>query len=237
MEQQFSGEQSASSADANEHMRILNTLPEYVMLLVLGQQPPPAWHSVEAHLAACRACRAEAEALQQLLRAAYTEALPAPIDLPPPDLSFLPQAFDLTRMQVVPPQKQRNQVRREPIHLPFSAALLAQIQVRRTVRAHTVRKRYEHTIPARRAQDPQVRIEIFERTNMTDYGQVRIAVEYPERNPFAQGGTQVLLQVGETTYSAYTNQHGVVLFTDIRLDQIDSWQLTVLPNEPDKTGS
>lgn len=236
MEHQSSEEQPLSFANDNEHMRVLSLLPEYVLAVTLGQPPLPMAQRVEAHLAACTACRAEADSLRQLLQAAYTEELALHARLQPPDLSFLPTPFNLARLQANPPHISGESSARAPIHLPFSAAFLAQIQVRGNVRAHSIRKRYEHTLPAGRAQDPHLRIEIFEHTDRPDLGQVRVVVEYPERNPFAQGRTQVRLQIGATVLAGATNQHGVILFTDVDLAQIDSWQLTVVPHEPGAPG-
>lgn len=221
--------------DPDDHLQIRALLPEYLACIILGQILAPAWRPLEEHLRRCSACQNEADALHQLLDATYTGELSLAADAPPPRLSFLPARFDLKRFAPPPapppPMPPQGTPAPAAIVLPFSAALLTQMHVRMTARSGNIRKRYEHIIAPRRAQDPTVKVEIFELTDSAEHGQVRICVEHPDRNPFDQAGTSVRLQVGDVTFGGQTNPSGVVVFSNIPLAAIDSWELHIIPPE------
>src|SRR5688500_6137866 len=90
MTNQYIGAPPSRPIRDGDHASVLALLPEYVTILVLGQQPPEAWQMLEQHLSACTVCRCEADALARLMVDTYGEKLQA-VTAPPPDLSFLPQ--------------------------------------------------------------------------------------------------------------------------------------------------
>jgi hypothetical protein len=220
---------SLNVIDSTSHVVITGLLPEYVMMRVLGQQPPHVWQAIERHLALCAICRSEAEMLERLMNDVYSDSLPVYLAPPAPDLSFLrkplpwPSATQPPELPVDLPPSPTPQ----PIIITFSPALLSQSQVRMLARAGDARLRYARTITPVAAQDPTITIEVLAPDDHPDLGIVRICVERPDRSPFDQAGSQIVLHIGEQCLLGATDPNGNIVFNDVPLDDIAGWQLTV----------
>lgn len=217
------GNGSTKAFDGTNHLVIMGLLPEYVMMRVLGQQLPAAWHAVERHLELCSVCRSEAEILEGLMTEVYSGTLPSHPAPQAPDLTFLPKPLPWakTPMPSATP----------PILISFSPALLAQSQVYMLARAGDARLRYARTISPASSTDPTITIEVLAPDDHPDIGIIRICVELPDRSPFDQAGSQIELNIGEQLLCGSSDQNGNVVFNDVPLNDISGWQLTVHPQE------
>lgn len=233
-EQFYNGGQLPAALDSTNHLVVRQLLPEYVMLRVLGQQLPPVWQVLEYHLAQCSICRSAAETLEYTMTEAYRDVIPAQAAPPAPDLSFLQNtrkpwpATDSSKPWPPPPNPAQ---KLQPISMSFSPALLAHSQVHMLARSGDARLRYAHTITPTTADEPTITIEVLASDDQPMLGIVRICVELPDRSPFDQAGSQIILQVDQQYLSDSTDQNGNVVFNEVPLDDIASWQLTVHPQK------
>jgi len=234
MTKPFIGAPPSRSIADGKHSDILAVLPEYVMIHVLGQQPPPEWRAFEQHLAVCPTCRGEADDLMQLMMASYTGAVPEVL-APPPDLSFLPRrGRQETRAKQTGIHTQSPPPASLPIVLQFSAALLPSMHVRMAARSGNTRLRYLYERPAA-DHEPAITVEVYEADDAPNRGRVRVCVELPDRSPFDQAGTVVTLQVDDARWEASTGEDGHATFAAIPLDAIERWRFTVRPPDTEPT--
>lgn len=218
----------AQPIDLADHRQIRARLPEYITGMVLGQIPSPAWQPLQEHLRRCPACRHEADRLHRLVAAIYTGELAPVADAPPPRQSFLPPPPNSRPDQVVPsPDRPPPRPVRAPasLVLPLSAALLAQLYLRMSARFGGIHTRSERNSAPRRAHGPTVKIAILALPDQTAYGQVRICVAHPERHPSDQAGTMVRLLAGDRIFGGRTNASGEIVFSQVPLDEIASWEI------------
>jgi hypothetical protein len=217
-----------------DHRSILALLPEYVALCILAQQRPPEWLAMERHLGQCTACRGEADALLALMETGYSDAstsIPAPA---PPDLAFLARPLPTPAApRKDTPHKPARKPHFQPIVIQFSGSLLPNIRVQVAARAGGIHLRYAYEIPPTDDTSPTITVEVLVHDDQPTVGLVRVCVEHPDRSPFDQAGSHVILQAGDMRQSGVTDQNGVTAFHDIPLAQMDHWQITVAAGETD----
>ncbi len=227
MTNQYIGAPPSRPIQDGDHASVLALLPEYVMLRVLGQQPPEAWQMLEQHLSACTACRGEANALMRLMANTYEEKLQA-VAAPPPNLSFLPKP----RTPAPQPPGLVSPDMVWSVAFQFSPALLPRIHVPMAARSSGHQLRYHFERPPSGDHDPSITVEVFAADDAPDHGLVRVCVEASEGNPFDQPSSRVTLQAGERSWNAITDRNGLTTFPRVSLALIDQWRFTVAPVEP-----
>jgi hypothetical protein len=211
--------------DAESHRSVLDMLPEYVTQQVLGVALHPAWGPLVDHLAHCGVCRAEHAALLTQMQETYSGALP-PVRFTP----SLPAALaGHIRPSARPAAAPRHAPPQPAYQLQLSAPLLAQMRVRLATRAGEMRLRYAYTFPALQERDPIVTLEVMSADEHATLGVARVSVELTDRPPLEQAGSQVTLTAGGTSLSGVTDSSGIVIFPDVRLDDIAGWSISVVP--------
>jgi hypothetical protein len=217
------GEAPSNPIKREDHMSIRALLPEYVSMQILGQEPPLSWRPLENHLAHCSACRQEAEALLRLMNIAYEEESRPLLHPPLPDLSFLHPLHVPAR----PHHPARSRPR--PVHIQFTPAMLPSLRVMMIARSGIERLQYAYHLPPQAPDDPDISIEVFTHDERAEHGLVRITVELPDSDPFDQAGSAVALTAAGIQFGATTDQNGVVSWSDVPLDRIAFWRISVTP--------
>jgi hypothetical protein len=103
------------------------------------------------------------------------------------------------------------------------------MRVAMAARSGAERLQYAYRLAPETPSDPDITIEVLTHDEQAARGLVRITVELPDSDPFDQAGSTVDLAAADLRLSAVTDQHGVVRFHDVPLDQIGHWRITVTP--------
>lgn len=77
--------------------------------------------------------------------------------------------------------------------------------------------------------EPGVTIEVTAEDESAGAGRVCVCVELADRNPFDQGGSQVRLEVGSTTWRGETDETGSVDFSPVPLDLLPGLRVEITP--------
>jgi hypothetical protein len=203
-------------------------LPSYAVAIALGQAPETRYPDVATHMQSCPACRADLEALLELVVPAYRGQVTPADSYPEFDLAFL-------RAQAARPLEARpswyiDSLRR--LVVEFSETLL--LSLRQPVYADAARgPALLHYTP-----DPPppgnlgLTIDIFADERVADQGNVQVLLDVPSRDPFDQSGLRVHLRVGDRSWEGTTSTTGSITFASVPL--IDLAQLRIeiaLPEE------
>ena len=225
------GEQQRSSQPShsdNLHEEVRASLPEYAAALALRQVPPARYSVVAAHLESCSACRAELEALLELVMPAYTgQVVPAP-SFPQFDLSFLwPPAAQPAEVR---PTWFIDDLRR--LVIVFSSGLLTSMRPPRLARAVRGQTLYSYTPDPPLPDNLRVTIDVFAGDDDPELGDVEVLVDVPARDPFDQSGLHVTLRVGDLVWEGPTDEAGSVTFTSVPLKLLPHLRAEItLPSE------
>jgi hypothetical protein len=209
----------SASIDAGDHLSVRAAIPEYTLARALGHTLHPAWEPLEAHLAACVACRQEADELLAMVSSAYDGDLRA-VSAPPPNLAFLARRFE-------PLAAAGARLRR--VVVQFSEALVPQMRVAMAARQAGSHLRYSYRVEPAHADEPELTIEVFEYDDRPGLGFLQVTVEPPDADPFDVPPCRLALEVAGERHEATTNQHGVVIVHGLALEQLGGWRIAVAP--------
>jgi len=192
--------------DDDRHHGLRTAFPEYAAALALGQKPPARYRALARHLKSCAACRAELDALLELVAPAYTGQVVPALSARQFDLSFLPAPAQLRRPWFF------DELGR--LVVEFSEALLMALRPMAQAARGESLYRYKLDPPP---DDMTVTIEVFSGDDDPDLGNVQVLVDVPGRDPFDQSGINVYLRLEERTWNGVTSETGSVTFTTVPL--------------------
>jgi hypothetical protein len=204
---------SQSDHHGSLHEEVHTWLPEYAAAQALGQSTWARFPVVAAHLERCSICRAELEALLQLMIPAYSgEVVPAP-GSPQFDLSFLQP--HLPRPAETPRSRFSNGLR--SLVIAFSEALIGPMQLPALAQAARGAMLYRYTPEPAPPGNLSITIDVFAGDDDPSLGNVQVLVDIPERDPFDQAGIHVTLHAGELVWQGVTGETGSVTFMVVPL--------------------
>ena len=214
--------QHSSQADRS-HEEIRASLSGYAVAIALGQAPELRYSAVAAHLQACSACRADLEALLELVVPTYRGQLIPAASYPQPDLSFL-------RSPVAPAVEFRSSWFIDSLHqlvVEFSDALLASMRQSSYAQATRGEALYHYTPDPAPPNNLSITIDVFASDHNPDLGNVQVLLDIPSRDPFDQSGTNVTLSIGDRVWQGSTSATGSVTFTDVPLEHLSQLRVEI----------
>lgn len=221
-----------SNQDADRHgshAEIRDRLPEYATALVLGQPAQARYADIAAHLATCRSCSDELQALQRLVEPSYTGALMPVATMPQFDLAFL-QARELSGTQalVQPPSVHRvwsiDPLGRLVIPLATYVGTAHQHSLLRSVRGEALQR---WDVKPDLPEDVHVTIEIFA-TNEPPLVRVQAQLDIALlENPLDQAGRVVHLSGDGHDWQEVTDELGLVRFPPVAPSLLPLLQLVI----------
>jgi len=207
------GEREDSSAHSSHSEEIRAALPGYAAAIALGQAPQTRYPHVAACLKSCSTCRAELEALLDLVMPAYAGQVVPIASHPQFDLSFL--RSQATRAVEARQSWFIDSLRR--LVVEFSEALLESLRQPALVQAARGQIHY-HYIPQPAPPDNLgLTIDVFADDDAPDQGNVQVLIDMPGRDPLDQAGIRVTLRVGDLVWEGETGPSGSVTFTAVPL--------------------
>jgi hypothetical protein len=222
------GEQGDSSAHPSHSEEMRTALPGYAAAIALGQAAPTHYPYVAACLKSCPACRAELEALLELVMPAYTGQVVPVASQPQFELSFLPS--QAARAVEVRQSWYIDSLRR--LVVEFSQALLESIQQPAVAQAARGQLHYHYTPQPAPPDNLGLTIDVFADDNAPDQGNVQVLIDVPGRDPLDQAGIRVTLRVGDLVWEGATGPSGSVTFTAVPLALLPQLRVEVaLPPE------
>jgi hypothetical protein len=160
------------------------------------------------HIKSCTYCQLRAEQLRQLTEAAFSGELVPDHTVPHTNLAFLPADLPWLIIQ-------------------FDQTKLQQLRATPGARSRgSLVGRYTQSSTQHAAH---VTIEVFSLDQQYLQGQVRIAVDLPDRDPLEQGGSLVALRMGERHWNAQTDETGWVIFEPVPLSELAKMRIEVTP--------
>jgi hypothetical protein len=219
------GRNGAGAVPAPDHDRLRGLLADYVMARRLGRADEAAWRELADHLDVCAACRAEVDALDQLVAATATGALPAAAAYPPPDFWFLDPSPAADPARIASPLDQAADAARRVI-VQFSEALVAAFRQPDLAGAFRGELYGSYRHPAGAPDDLQIAIDIALIQPGDDACRVTLTVIDP-RDPFGQEGYTVRLDDGATRREATTDHRGTVAFEPVPLGALARLRFTI----------
>ena len=190
----------------------------YAAALARGEAPARA-DQLQAHLAACAACRAELDELLAVARAAYSGQIPAAPAYPAPDLSFLAPAPALPwRIDA-----------HGWLEVQFSPALVAALAPRAAVGAARGQFLFRYVQEPGSVDDLGVTIEVFAEDAAGNLGRVRVGVDVPSRDALDQSGSRVVVRAGEAAWHGETDESGSVDLAPIPLSVVNQMRVEITP--------
>lgn len=224
MSNKYQGDPPSAPIDEQSHSTIQALLYEYVSAQVQRQKLHRAWRPFERHLQNCPSCRRDADALLQLMRASYNGEITQHDQPYAPDLWFLTSS-----VVTIEPRTKATHTTANTIVIEFSLTLLPAMRVALVARSSSERLRYSYRLPPENLDSPDITVELFTHEEHSERGLVRVTVELPHRDPFAQEGSEVMLAADGLSLSAVTDHNGVASFSDVPLDQMARWRISVTP--------
>jgi len=202
-------------------------LLEYAAAIALGQTAPAQYPAVAAHIEGCPDCRAELDALLDLVIPAYTAQVEPAGSFPQFDLAFLPPAVK----QPAEPRRAWiiDEMRR--LVISFADVLLALQQSPALAQAARGQSLHRYTLdpPPERLT---ATIEVFAGDDAPELGNIQVLIDMPGRGPFDQAGIHVALLVGSRVWQGATGETGSATFSGVPLKLLSQLRIEIaLPPE------
>jgi hypothetical protein len=207
------------------HQPLREWFPEFATAVALRGQPPIIGPALDAHLAACTACRGELGELVDLTTAAYAGQIARASSYPAADLSFLPRP--------VQPAVQGHPWLLDELGrlvIQFSESLVEALVPRAITGATRGQFLFRYVQDPGSTQDLGVTIDVFAEDAARTLGRVRIGVDVPSRGAFDQSGSRVVVRVGEVAWQGETDETGSVDLAPIPLDVVRNMRVEITPN-------
>jgi hypothetical protein len=206
------------------HDDVQGLLPEYATVAVFGNAPQTIYPQVAAHLERCPACRADLDELLTLTRALYQGEVAAAATYPQPDLSCLRGKPG----HQTAPGRSSSVARPRKLVVMFSETWLPSRQpVLIGALRSSLRYRYEREPGS--PQDLHVTVEVFDEDTLQQTVCVQVLVEMPDRDPFEQAGSQVMLHACGASWGGETDATGRVDFVPVPLDSLPVMRVEITP--------
>ena len=203
--------------------------PAYAAAVARGDRLPHA-NQLQAHLAACPACRAELAELVTLVNAAYTSQIDVASAYPIADLSFLASADNQVATPARPiftdPWRMDEHGR---LTIQFSVGLVAGLAPRAAVGAARGQFLFRYIQDRGSVDDLGVTIEVFAEDAARNLGRVRVGVDVPSRDALDQSGSQVVIRAGGIAWEGETDESGLVDLVPIPLNLVNQMRVEITP--------
>jgi hypothetical protein len=207
------GQQDPQYTHSSHHRALVDLLPQYVAVVLGGDDPAARYPEIAAHLAGCSSCAADLVELMNLAVAAYIDQDSPPPAYPTPILS------GLSRPAAIDPRKLWRIDDLGRMLLEISAVLLARARPSPLVGlARADDLLYDLNLPAEGSATPELRLEVFHEDRAAATVRVRVTVELPGQDVFDAAGTQVaLVASGEppAEWHAVTDAVGSASFSGV----------------------
>ncbi|ABX04176.1 MAG TPA: hypothetical protein DEF47_00405 [Herpetosiphon sp.] len=201
------------------HEIMRQRLVEYAHAVALGAPLDAALQVVADHVETCASCRAELFDALDASYALYSNSLSLVDNIPAPSLKFLRQHSLITSAA---PETVGYR-----FMIEFSDEMLKHMQIQLQYTGQMRGQRLIGTYRQSSVSIPDVTIEMYE-SMQPKHAVLHCYIQVPERDPFDQAGTQVMVVSPTYENNGTTDADGFVLFDRIPIEELARLKIKIL---------